>query len=64
MATLTTKHSVDTIDEKLRENGFTVTRDQYTDSDYTLRKETATSWDFENKFYSKKDLVDFANTLN
>ena len=39
MPTLTVRHGIQTIDKKLLESGFTVTRDHYTETNFTLNKQ-------------------------
>ncbi|MCP4708223.1 MAG: hypothetical protein GY869_06335 [Planctomycetes bacterium] len=60
---LTTRHSIDTIDETLRLHGYTVTRDQHQGDEYTLRQDTGSAWVFNGRIGSKQELVDFANKL-
>lgn len=61
---LTTKSHLDTIDNHLREHGFTISRDVSSSKNgYTVRKDAGNTWVHHVKFHSKSDLVEFANNL-
>jgi hypothetical protein len=62
--TFSTRSNIDKIDDYLREHGFTISRDPSGGMDgYTLRKDIGTAWLHQRKFFSKKELIDFANNL-
>jgi uncharacterized protein (DUF1778 family) len=56
------RHAIDTIDDYIRQFGYTVTAERYTKAEMTLCKESGNAWVFDGKL-NKRELVEFANNL-
>lgn len=56
------RHAIDTIDDYIRQFGYTVTAECYTKTEMTLYKESGNAWVFDGKL-NKRELVEFANNL-
>lgn len=57
------RHAIDTIDDYIRQFGYTVTAERYTKDEMTLSKEIGSAWVFDGKL-NKRELVEFANNLS
>lgn len=56
------RHAIDTIDDYIRQFGYTVTAERYTKDEMTLNKEIGNAWVFDGKL-NKRELIEFANNL-
>jgi uncharacterized protein (DUF1778 family) len=56
------RHAIETIDDYIRQFGYTVTAERYTKEEMTLSKESGKAWIFDGKL-NKRELVEFANNL-
>jgi hypothetical protein len=56
------RHAIETIDDYIRQFGYTVTAERYTKTEMTLFKEIGNAWVFDGKL-NKRELVEFANNL-